>query len=116
MKRIILNTNYDVVAENNVTLTIVFGDEQMGVSAVILNGQELARGDISDLLIGTGDKINNLKLKIKSVVTDINDSTDNTSITYIFKGGKADREFGLTGISEGNGSIVAYISEFLFKI
>lgn len=116
MKKVEFNTNYDVVANKNVTLTIIIGNEQIGGSVALLNGQELARGDIKDILVGKGDDIKNLKLKIKSAVTDVNDSTDVTTITYSLKGGKIDHEYNLSGTSEGNGTVVAYISEFVFTI
>ncbi len=82
------------VAEARVTLSIVYGDAQLGSSLVKLDDERLAKGsDITDLSIGDGPAIAGKKLRLKSVVTDVNDMTNHTSVTYVLKGGKEDREF-----------------------
>ena len=106
-----LNTTYEV-AQGNVTLTIIIGNAQLGSSLVKVNNEEIGRGQISDLSIGSGVIIAGKTLSIKSVVTDVNDKTNLTSIRYILKGGKADKEFDLNATVNEEGASIIYRAKF----
>ena len=111
MKVIDLITDYEV-SEGDVTLSIVIGDAQIGSSIVKLEQVEKGRGDIGDLNIGSGSGIKNKALFVKSVVTDVNDMTNHTSITYVLKGGRRDQEFTSQGSVEENGDSIIYRVKF----
>jgi hypothetical protein len=108
MKVIDLQSDYKVVDTRNVSLSIRIGDAQIGSSIVFLEDKEIGRGDIADLSLGKGSKIKNKRVKFKSVVTDVNDMTNKTSITYIFKGGVLDQSFSSNATVDENGDSIIY--------
>jgi hypothetical protein len=109
-----LETDY-YVDKKDIVITITIGDAQLGASILKLNGKEITRGDdIKDFVIGKGEKIKNKSLLIKSIVTDVNDKTNHTSITYKFKGGKLDCEYYLDGTVASEGDSIIYRATFNF--
>ena len=95
------------VSQGPLKLTIIIGDAQLGSSRVVLGDKELARGEIKDLPIGDGSVIAGKTLFIKSVVTDVNDKTNHTSITYVLRGGKEDKEYVLSeDVGKEGGSMI----------
>lgn len=108
MKIVDLQSEYKVVDTRNVSFSIRIGDAQIGSSIVFLDDKEMARGDVADLSLGKGTKIKNKSLKVKSVVTDVNDMTNKTSITYIFKGGVLDQSFSSNATVDENGDSIIY--------
>ena len=74
MKVIDLRADYEV-GSNDVKLTIVIGNAQIGSSIVKLQSSEKGRGDIDKLLIGPGGSIKGKSIKIKSAVTDSEPTT-----------------------------------------
>ena len=111
MKSVTLIADYQV-ANGPVTLTIVIGDAQIGASIVKLDAVVLGKGQIAKLLIGNGADIRNHALRIKSVVSDVNDATNNTSITYQLRGGAQDQDFHSKCTVATNGDSVIYRAEF----
>lgn len=102
-------------AEEVVKLSIDYGDAQLGSSLVKLDDRELARGDaIHDLSIGQGAGLTDSALSIKSVVTDVNDMTDRTSVTYALTGGATDLRCTLECIVDRNGDSAIYRTTFDF--
>jgi hypothetical protein len=101
------------VGSNDVLLTIVIGNAQIGSSIVKL-GAEKGRGEINKLLIGSGPSIKGKALKTKSVVTDVSDKTNRTSIIYRLTGGKRDQDFMSSGTVDENGDSIIYRA--LFKL
>jgi hypothetical protein len=115
MKVIDLTADYNVSAAENVILDIIIGDAQIGSSIVRLNQKEKGRGSkIHDLIIGKGSVLKNKALLIKSIVTDVSDSTNQTSITYVLKGGVRNQEFTSSGTVEKNGDAIIYRAKFNF--
>ena len=102
------------VASGEVFLSIVFGDGQLGTSVVVYNNKILRMGDIQNLKIGSGPDLAGNSVKIKSTVTDVNDKTDRTSVTYTLRGGTQDREFAANGMVEEPGGSMVYRAEFQF--
>jgi hypothetical protein len=111
MKIVDLRADYEV-DDKDVKMTILIGNAQIGSSIVKLDNTEKGRGDITGLLIGSGSKIKGKSLKTKSVVTDVNDQTNKTVITYRLTGGKRTQEFTSSGTVEQNGSSIIYRSLF----
>jgi len=109
-----LVTAYEV-AKANVYLTIVIGNAQLGSSAVKLNNKVLGTGDIEELLVGKGPSIEGKPLSVKSVVTDVNDKTNQTSIRYKLKGGKFDKNYDLEATVSQEGESVIYRATFHLK-
>jgi hypothetical protein len=113
MKSVVLVADYEVAAAD-VTLTVVVGDGQIGSSIVKLGAKALAQGDIDGVTIGSGPTIKRKPLFVKSVVTDVNDSTNHTSVTYQLAGGRLDQEFVCAGTVEDNGDSIIYRAKFNF--
>lgn len=107
MKRVSMETDYKV-ATATVKLTVIVGDAQIGSSLVRLDAAELGRGDINGLTIGKGPQTRGKTLSIKSVVTDVNDATNHTSITYAISGGAADQMFSQMAMVDEEGDSVIY--------
>jgi hypothetical protein len=111
MKIVTLVADYDV-NDGDITITIVIGDAQIGSSVVALGTKVLGKGQISTLPVGKGSLVRGKPLFAKSVVTDVNDSTNQTSVTYILRGGPKDQEFQSGGVVEVNGDSVIYRAKF----
>src|SRR5437879_2658511 len=104
------------VAAGRVTLSVLVGDGQMGTSVVRLDQEQLAIGDITDLAIGRGPDIAGKQLFVKTVVTDVNDKTNHTSVRYELKGGKADKNFDLAESVDQEGGSIIYRATFALKL
>ena len=113
MKVIDLRADYEV-GDDDVELTITIGDGQIGTSVVKLGTKELGRGAISDLPIGAGPSIKTKSLTTKSIVTDVNDRTNKTSVTYVLTGGVRDQTFQSLGTVDQNGDVI--ICRAAFKL
>ncbi len=111
MKVINLVADYEV-ASGQVTLSVIVGDAQIGSSVVKLGSREVARGVIADAPIGVGAEIRKQPLFLKSVVTDVNDSTNHTSVTYALRGGRKDQQFLSAGTVDQNGDSIIYRAKF----
>jgi len=83
---------YEVADDQTLYLTVIIGDGQVGASVVKLETQILGTHDIEDLEIGEGSEIRSKRLYVKTMVTDINDLTNWTSVTYRLSGGMEDLE------------------------
>ncbi|HXF48795.1 MAG TPA: hypothetical protein VNL73_05150 [Verrucomicrobiae bacterium] len=106
-----LDTIYEV-ASGKVTLSVIIGEAQLGSSLVKLNDVELGIGQINNLSIGRGSDIAGKTLFIKTVVTDVNDKTNLTSVGYVFKGGKVDKRYDLNATVNEEGGSVIYRANF----
>jgi hypothetical protein len=111
MKSVDLVTSYQAGA-SNVKFDIVIGNAQIGASVIKLNKTEIARGEIRGLDLGAG--LAGKTLTIKSVVSDVNDATNRTSIKYVFKRGSDVQEFQSKAEVEKNGESIIYRA--LFKL
>ncbi len=108
-----LRTDYPVV-DQEITLTIVIGDAQLGSSLVSLDGAKIATGDIDNLGIGKGTSVKGKTLLIKSVVSDVNDKTNHMSVTYKLKGGVKDDSYGLEATVAEEGDSINFRAEIKF--
>lgn len=109
-----LQTDYQV-GTGDVSLTITIGDGQIGSSLVRLGDKELASGEVKKQKIGAGSSLKGKTLFVKTVVADVNDQTNRTSVRYELKGGKVDRAFDLDASVEEEGGSVIYRATFELK-
>lgn len=106
----VLETNY-AVAGNDVTLSIDIGEGQLGDSVVRLQGKDITPKDtahIRNLPIGGGAKLTGQALGIKTIVSDVNDSTNKTSVRYRLEGGKTPGQYELRADVAEEGDAVVY--------
>lgn len=108
-----LDTTYQV-GEGAVHLDVIIGNAQFGSSLVRLGEEELGLGAIENLKLGNGPDLAGQTLFIKSVVTDISDKTNLTSIRYILKGGPAERVFDLSATVPEEGASIIYRATIQF--
>ena len=113
MKRVRFETSCGVGTEA-VSLTITIGNAQMGASRVLLEAKELGIGAISNLPIGKGPSLVGKTLRVKTVVTDVNDRTNLTNVRYTFKGLKGNNQYDLQAMVDEQGDSVIYHATFNF--
>ena len=65
-------------------------------------------GEVADVVLGRGEELHGTRLMIKSVVTDTNDKTNNTSLTYLLNGGIAPLQSVVSATVEAEGDSVVY--------
>lgn len=103
-----------LVSDGAVFLSVSIGDKQIGTSVVTLSGAILRMGDIKDLKIGEGPALDGKVCSVKTVVTDVNDSTNMTSVTYHLVGGKKDEQFVLESEVKKDGDSIIYRTKITF--
>jgi hypothetical protein len=111
VKEVILITDHEVGEPQN-RLSVVVGDAQIGASIVKLGKKTLGTGTITDLVLGAGPALRGKPLYVKSAVTDVNDSTNHTSLTYRFRSGSAIREYVSMASVDVEGDSVIYRAKF----
>ena len=111
VKSVNLSSTY-VVATGPMKLNVVVGDAQLGSTLVELDGQRLGKGEINDLVIGNGPDLVGKELTTKSIVTDINEMTNRTSITYELSGGQKNEAVHQECVVGAEGESVVYRATF----
>jgi len=76
-----------VVSDGPIRLTVVVGERQFGSSIVFINDDEIANGEIEDLSLGDGEKLEGRTLSVYTIVTDVRSDTDDMAVTWILVGG-----------------------------
>ena len=97
----------------DVFLTILIDNAQIGTSKAEVNEEELARGEIENLKLGS-----NLKgkvLRVKTVVTDVNDNTNKMRVRYKIHDGNSESEIALTSTVENEGDSEIFKLNVTFK-
>lgn len=108
-----LNTEYRV-GSGNLSLTVVIGDAQFGTSILKLDGENIQLGIIDNVSLGTGSDLIGKVLTIKTIVSDVNDATNHTSVTYSFREGTNEQKYGLEAVVGEEGGSVMYRAAFRF--
>ena len=108
MKRVSMESAC-TIPEDDVHLTIAFGDAQIGSSIVRLDGNHIESGQITNLLLPIPSPRNHKSsLAIKSVVTDVNDQTNHTSITYTLTTGQTSQRYRQDATVDQEGDSIIY--------
>lgn len=76
------------VADGVVRVTVVVGERQYGTSLLVLDDDVISNGDIEEIPLGAGPKIDGMTATVYTMVTDIRDNTDDMSVSWILTGGK----------------------------
>jgi len=105
---------YEIVAGQKVFLTVMIGDADVGGSVVELDGDRILKGDVDNQDLGDGNGLKGKKLRIKTVVVDVNPHTNNTSVTYSLKGGARPKEWPLSEPVSNEGDAMKYDGEISF--
>ena len=86
-KKPVLHEQDYVVSDGPIRLAVVVGERQFGSSIVFVDDDVAANGDVEDLLLGEGNKLDGETLVIYTLVTDIRRDVDDMSVTWILTGG-----------------------------
>jgi hypothetical protein len=114
VKSVRFETDYRV-ADDDVRISIRIGDGQFGTSFLVLGDRTFGPGDIEDVTLGAGPELAGLELKAKSIVTDVNDITNRTSISYEIAGGEAPASHVLVASVDEDGGSVVYRTRIRFQ-
>jgi hypothetical protein len=86
-KPVLHEQDYEV-SDGAIRLTVVVGERQVGSSVVFLDDDAVANGDVEDLPLGDGDRLDGKILTIYTLVTDIRRDVDDMAVTWILGGGR----------------------------
>lgn len=112
---IVSENTYDV-GEQEVFLAVKVGEGQFGGSRVILDGKTLYTGQgIEHLSLGSGGSLAGKILRVVTVVTDTNPSTNNMIVTHMFEGGAEAASFPLSSTVSSEGESVVFDAKFTFN-
>jgi hypothetical protein len=107
MKIITNEFKYDKELKANNTITVTVGNGQKGVITIIKQNDETftKEGIIKDYLIGSNSELKNKIVVISSVITDIREDTDVTTLSIDING----QNFKvLTDTTEHNHALISY--------
>jgi hypothetical protein len=114
MKVVDFNAEYKV-GTGDIYLSIIIGDAQLGSSIVYVEDKEIKKGDINHEKIGSGIDLMGKKIKIKTVVTDVNDMSNYISVTYSLSGGASPLSITKESVVDEDGDSVIHRAVFSIK-
>jgi hypothetical protein len=109
-----LETDY-LVADGDIAIDVTIGQAQLGASLLKLDDRQLASGDVRQQAVGKGADLKGKVLFVKTIVSDVSDKTNLTSVRYGIRGGKADQSFDLSASVQNDGDSVIYRAWFNLK-
>ena len=97
----------------NISLTVTIGDGQFGVIKVMVDSVIIASGQ-EKLHVSLGDAANlrAKKIKVLSVVNDVNPITNRTVMRWVISGVTATKDFELSHVVKSDWGVVVYDAEF----
>lgn len=113
VKSVKLETDYEV-GDDPVRISILIGDGQFGTSVMWIGERIFGPGDIANVVLGDGADLTGETLVIKSIVTDINDQTNHTSVTYDLDGGPVAANHVVEAVVDQEGDSVIYRTRIRF--
>ncbi|MFC2142000.1 hypothetical protein ACFLR7_03600 [Acidobacteriota bacterium] len=108
-----LESHYKI-AEDDVYVTVVIGDGNVGNSTVKLDGTLLQMGEIDHLKVGDGPELIGKVLSIRTRNTHTNNQTDWTSTSYFLEGGQEEKADTLKEQVENPGDTILYTAIYEF--
>ena len=108
-----LNTSYVVTPGSNITVSVLFGNGQFGTSLLRVL-RKIKIGDLDGFVMGSGTALRGKTASIKSIVTDVNDKTNNVSATYTIDGGPQPLQFVLESVVDNQGDSERFGVEISF--
>ena len=97
-----MQLQYNVVDDQDVFLTIAFGEGQLGGSVV--TGANIIMGLVTDWKVGTGSELRGQSIDIHTTVTDMLPETNRVSATYALTGGIHPQTIALESFVAENGT------------
>jgi hypothetical protein len=103
--------------DQSVQLSITIGDGQVGVTSINLGSEQIVSNHKNSILsmdIGTGEDLKGKTLYCTTSVTDVQSTTNQTSVMYELHGGKIPFSQTLSETVAGDGDVVFYTATFYF--
>ena len=108
----VLREEYQLDGQD-VVLTVEIGYGQLGQSAVWFPvGNLIHKGDVEELTIDDSGLGQDQRIRVKTVVADVNDNTNQMQVRYRLSGGAEPGEWALDGEVRENGNGLAFYAEF----
>ena len=105
---------YTVRPNQPISLTVVVGDNQVGGTAVQLNGVTVPVNQAGPTPIGaSGQNLQNSLLQVVTTVKDQNPMTNRTSVTHSFSGGAANTSFPFEVSVKDEGGVARYFITYI---
>jgi len=116
MAAVVSDTALYAVQQNSpVQLAIEIGDEQVGGTSILWQGQiREIPGNGGDRFGSKGEDLRHQILHCVTTVRDINKQTNRTSVTYTLSGGQATQRFPYTVEVPKEGEYAQYTIDFIF--
>jgi hypothetical protein len=96
------------VSDGDVALTVIVGNKQLGTSRARIGAKALHTGDFKNFILGKGRALKGKVLSLKTVVADVNDKTNLTSVRYVIDGGANPATWDLEATVAQNGDSIIY--------
>ena len=101
--------------DNTVSLTIIIGDAQIGGSSVKVDDKPVGSpGAIKKLKLGKGKDLPAKTVEVKTLVADVSDTTDQTSVTYVLDGAEPAKVIARRKV-QNNGDGILYRAKLTFE-
>lgn len=104
------------INNSEITLELEFGEQQHGVTTLLLNDDLLLNNGEGTVKIGLGssDEIRNKTLYCTSTVRSFSEDSYVTRLSYLISGGLIPLKEVLEEVVQNKGEIVIYTAEFFF--
>lgn len=109
--------SYECLEDHSVLLSLMIGNAQYGLSDVRKNGTLLVRDvRIVEQPLGTGADLAKSTVIVRTIVNDINPSSNKAIVSYMLAGGPQPTAFQLTDEVEAHGEHLYFRVELDFRI
>ncbi len=112
MKLVTLETPAQFEENGEITVSVIIGDGQIGGGNLKVEGKEVIKTPVEGFLLGEGDNLKGKTLLAKTLVSDENQHTNKTSVTYLFKQGSKEQKFVSKAEVENDGDMMGYWAKF----
>ena len=105
------------VLEGPVGLSVVVGNAQFGLIDVRFQGDQAPldrRSNVVTLDLGKGSDLLGRTLMVRTVVSDVNPSTNRMIVTHVLSGGPENRVFTMHGQVQQENDFLLFRAEFTF--
>lgn len=113
MNKVDVNENFTATADGQVELDAIVGNQQLGSTVVKVDGTQVAKGtSIHDLVLGTGADLNTKVVLVRTVINDVNEATNVTTMQYTLSDGTNTKTYDATGEVDKDFGVIVYFANF----
>jgi len=113
MNKVELDKDFTAAADGQVKLSAIVGNQQLGTTVVKVDGTQVAKGtSIQDLVLGTGTDLNTKVVLARTVINDVNEATNVTTMQYTLTDGTTTKTYDATGEVDKDFGVIVYFANF----